>query len=176
LLESGRHRPLMLWPTLHADAYWFAPRLEGYRHAMREAGLEPLEPVFVPDMPNPQQEGDFESRFKVSSRLLAGHLIEHLPQTDALLCATDRDLFGAAAACRLFGRVPGQDIALAGYDNYWMKCAERAFEPVVPAATVDKRNRVLGRALIELLLERAKDQLRASPQLRLIAPEMIVSA
>ncbi len=176
LLQAGRRAPLMLWPAVHADAHWFAPRLEGHRRAMREAGLEPLQPVFVPSMPNPQEEGDFEARFQVSTRLLAGHLIEHLPHVDALLCATDRDLFGAAAACRLFGKVPGQDVLLAGYDNYWMECAELAFEPVVPAATVDKRNRLLGRALIDLLLERAKNELPASPQLRLIAPQMVVPA
>ena len=166
LIESGRKRILNLWPA-PATNYWFAFRRAGYERAMREAGLEILPSVLVP-----QVEGDREAW----ARVWGGYLIEYLggPNCiDAIMMASDGHIDVVASACRLFGKEPNRDVAIVGYDNYYANLwdTDRGLRPL---ATVDKANRRIGEELVRLLVERVSGRLPAEPQYRVVAPQMIV--
>jgi DNA-binding LacI/PurR family transcriptional regulator len=91
------------------------------------------------------------------------------------MVVSDREVFTVAAALRSLGVEPGRDARIVGYDNYWSDCIERSWEPFEPDATVDKLNRRTGADMVELLLERAAGQLPPEPQLRVVAPRLIVN-
>ena len=174
MIAAGRRRILQVWPA-PADGYWYAERLAGYRRAMEEAGLEPLSPLLVP-LHVPDYHG--RERFEHLSRAYAGYLagaVLGADPCDAILASSDGDVFAIGAACRLLQRDPGRDILIAGYDNYWQESDERDWEATVPAVTIDKDNRALGAALIELLRERASSRLPDGPQHRRIAPKLVVT-
>jgi DNA-binding LacI/PurR family transcriptional regulator len=123
------------------------------------------------------RNGNSPENLDQRARQYAGFLIEWLrgpDAADAILVATDADLYPVARACRLCGREPGRDVLLAGYDNFWEACWEREHEPLVPAATVDKDNHACGVALVDLLLERIAGRLPAEPQRRWIVPQLVV--
>ncbi len=175
LVSRGHRRILPLWHGLSRH-YWLPQRLRGYRRAMREAGLVPLEPVEGPRSP---QRCDAAAAFQAGARFLAGYLIEHLrgeTPVDAILTASDGEVAFVSAACRLFGKTPGSDVAVAGYDHYWADCPERRFEPSPPAASVDKRNSTIGAELVALLIDRTEGRLDDGPQLRTVAPKLITDA
>lgn len=175
LIAQGRRRILRLWPRSAQGSYWLQGRDAGYDRAMREAGLEPLEPVVLQRSVS-HTEGRREV-FEHNARTYAGYLIGKVgvaDGADALMCVSDGDVFPAAAACRLLGAEPNRDVTIVGYDNYWADRVDRQFEPIVPAATVDKRNPQLGEALVRLLLERSAGELPDEPQLRKVEPELIV--
>lgn len=175
LIAQGRRRLLNVW-TAPATGYWFARRRAGYERALNEAGLEPLPDLIVP--PFAPAHGRREA-FENSVRQLASFLIEPFSAqnpVDALLMATDVDAIGAAAACRLFGKTPHEDVAIAGYDNFWRDCGEMQFESCPPLATMDKRDAEMGGALVHLLLERTNSTLPEGPQSRLVAPHLVLPA
>jgi DNA-binding LacI/PurR family transcriptional regulator len=182
LIAQGRTRVAPVFP-MPASGYWFAHRLAGYERAMREAGLEPRKPILtvaVPKLEYVMQHGQEPSEvFAGTARHVAGYLIEHFASPasapDAFVCGSDRDTFALAAACRLFGKVPGRDVLIAGYDNYFDHCGERRFEPQVPAATMDKQNDLMGREMVRLLLDRAGGKLPPGPQLRAVPPRLVVA-
>lgn len=180
LLALGCRRILCFWrfPQAHA---WVRQREEGYARAMREAGLEPLPPIRTPDIEGGPDES--EQSFRHLARTLAGYLCDRLATpagpVDALLTATDRHALQTAAALRLLGRTPGRDIQVAGYDNYWSGCVERAWEPTPPAVTADKDNARLGAELAHLLDARLKrksppDADGAQPVVRIVAPRLVL--
>jgi DNA-binding LacI/PurR family transcriptional regulator len=172
LIAQGRRRLLNVW-TAPATGYWFARRRAGYEKAVAEAGLEPLPDLIVPPLTAPHGRRE---AFASTVRRLASFLIEPLcavPPVDALLMSTDIDAIGAAAACRLFGKTPNEDVAIVGYDNFWSLCSERQFEPCLPLATMDKRDREMGVELVRLLLDRVAGRLPDEPQSRIIAPRLV---
>ena len=170
LLASGRKRPMLVWPA-PATAYWFPRRVAGYNRAMNEAGLSPVAPLLVPT----HSDGGFEALLHRNSsawtEILRPYLFGAKP-VDALILATDGYVMPAAEACRKVGLIPNQDVALAGYDNYWQESPERRIEPTPPMATVDKLNLQLGAKLVELFLERDRGELPPAAQLRLVQPEL----
>lgn len=171
LLSLGRERILQT-ASAPATGYWYAPRRAGYERAMCEAGLEPLPLLTLPSFP----VGD-ETAFRGGVRTLGGYLIEHLnapAPIDAIMAPTDADIFGLAAACRLFHCEPGRDVLLSGYDNYWAEWPARAFEPCVPTASVDKDNRRIGEEMVGLLLERLENRLPEGGQKRIISPQLVL--
>jgi DNA-binding LacI/PurR family transcriptional regulator len=93
---------------------------------------------------------------------------------DAIMVTSDGVLASTAAACRLFGITPNREVLLVGYDNFWPDDARRKFEPIIPAATVDKRNQIIGEQLIDLLLARANGKLGESAEHRLVQPQLLV--
>ncbi len=177
LLERGCRRPAMFFGS-DPDTYWVRGRRSGYERAMREAGLEPLPTIQFAPLP---VANDREELYELSRRHMVGYLVEHFQANapvgtvDALLLESDGLAFPAAAACRLLGRKPGSDILLAGYDDYALDMTwERQMEPVGPAVTMDKRNSESGREMVRLLLDRCQGRLPDGPQLRLVAPEIVV--
>lgn len=170
LIEQGRKRILQT-AVAPATGYWFAARRAGYERAMNEAGLEPLPMLTTPKFP----VGD-ATVFADGVRHLAGYLVEHLSgenRADAIMASTDADVFGLAAACRVFGLNPNQNVLIAGYDNYWAEWPARQYEDFAPIVTVDKCNAEIGAAMVELALARIEGHLPQQPQRRVVAPRLI---
>ncbi len=194
LIERGCQRILNVCPD-GPTPYWYHQRFAGYERAMREAGLETLPAAQTPVMHdlshtrrvNAQAalkpvetavnaEAD-EEIFRRDVKSSVGHFIEHLTGSqpvDALMMVTDRNVYLAAAVCRMLGKDPNSDVLVTGYDNYFLDCEERELEPFTPLATVDKNNGALGAAMAQLLLERTEGQLPSQPQIRCVSPTLIV--
>ncbi|MFP4028037.1 MAG: GntR family transcriptional regulator [Candidatus Brocadiia bacterium] len=151
---------------------WLRRRDLGYERAMEEAGLETL-----PSLKLRQGSGAAKSDFEHSTRTYAGYLMEYVQEpdpVDAIMVVSDGLYFPTAAACRLLGKIPQEDILIAGYDNYWQDVVARRPEKTTPVATVDKRNIQIGRTLVELLEQRAAGELPPGPQHKSVEPELVV--
>jgi DNA-binding LacI/PurR family transcriptional regulator len=173
LIERGCKRILNFW-SAPADRYWNIQRLRGYREVMLEAGLEPLETAPMP--PFPETDGSKDD-FAHGVRTTVGHLVEHLigPEpVDGILLSTDSDYFGVAAACRLCGKEPQQDVLIVGYDNQWQQDEKQQFENTLPLATIDKCNKQRGRELVQMLSERVSGALPDAVQRRVIRPQLLL--
>jgi len=177
LVTRGRQRILMVSWTHGEEApvgHWFHERRGGYEEACRAAGIEVLPHAVLPavGMPTGTDSRSFDLRRRMVGGLLMGWL-SGPNAVDAILAASDGHCPVLAAACRLFAREPGKDVMIVGYDNYWRIEADRAHEPAVPLATVDKHDQETGRAMVQLVLDRAAGRLPPDPQVRRIAPELI---
>ena len=173
LLSKGRRR------ILHLDAskprWWCQARVRGYRRAMAEAGLEPLEPLQVPNWPMDTAEATNRSpeMFDALARYNLGFLADKLigqQAIDAVMCLSDESVPYVAAAIRLAGLDPASGVVLTGYDNFYSQAWGFKHEPTLPVATVDRNNPAIGRAMVETLLEG-----HASPIRRLVAPKLVTS-
>jgi len=130
------HRPLatITGPTQNIDA---CQRLDGYRSALREAGIEP-----DPDL---EFHGDFTER---SGYEAARELLRQGGRVAAIFVANDHMAVGVMGALQEGGReVPG-DIALAGFDDIPMA---RYLVPALTTVHVDMLG--MGRRAVELLLD-----------------------
>jgi DNA-binding LacI/PurR family transcriptional regulator/DNA-binding transcriptional regulator YhcF (GntR family) len=178
LIQRGHKRIVKMWP-IHPSGYWFQQRYLGYERAMKEAGLGALPPLQCLETASQVNEKETEAEFWRHTRLLAGNLIELMTGAqapDAIMVHCDADYHYVAAACRIFGREPGRDIEIVGYDNMWADLKQYEWEPSAPLATVDKRNYECGQELVRLLLARDAGALPVEPRCNLVAPEMIVVA
>lgn len=183
LLSRGRRRILQLRPLAETPLDWQMQRDAGYERAMREAGLDPWPLAHFPAQPSIHGHGehglttDAQTRFATTIRIIAGHLIEHFAHgptaPDAIVAVTDVDARLIAAALRLLGKTPQQDVLVTGYDNTWEDDPERLFESTPPAATVDKNNHLVGEALANLLIARVAGELDPAPQRRLVPPRLM---
>ncbi len=177
LLAQGRRRIAMFFHHT-PDLYWVRSRRAGYERAMREAGIEPLDTIHFEACPfSPELT---EAYFTKTSRHMVGYLVDHVSKlsgntpVDALMLESDGLAYPVAAACRLLGREPGSDVLIAGYDGYGMGSWERKFEPCGPQVTMDKCHPEIGRALVQLLMDRAAGKLSEQPALRAIKPRLLV--
>ena len=176
LIERGCKRILRLW-TVNEDIYWIKGRNLGYEKTVKDVGLSVIPPVYVSGIVPPDKEGN--ENFKKRSRTYAGYLAEYLTASepiDGILLTSDSDFFPVAAACRLCGKIPGKDILICGYDNYWKECIERSFEESKPFATIEKEDFLIGKKLFSKLLELIKEResgLTLSPSLEKIKPQLI---
>ena len=178
LVAQGCRRILMLWPE-PLEIWWPKARLEGYRRALLELGMDPM-PVqrMVPLPGDAWGEAGSPQRFEAESRYFAGYMVEHLHQgnsVDAILLPTDSHVFPVASACRLLGRVPNKDVVLAGFDNTWQQSPYRRFETAGPAVTADRLNADLGREMMRLLAARAAGKLPKHAQAVRVPPNVIVT-
>lgn len=172
LIQQGRQRILPVWPE-PAAGYWMPQRWAGYQRAMCEAGLEPLDTIEVPSSTQSTHAVRLHSNARAWSSFLDEYFQGPAP-VDALMLSSDGGVTPAAEACRLLGREPNRDVALVGYDNYWLESPEREFESTAPQATVDKMNLKLGAALVELLTDRIAGRLPEAPQCRVVQPQLVV--
>jgi len=175
LISQGRRRILRLW-TVPASVSWVQAHNAGYERALQACGIPSLPPVHVPGIT--RRVTDSREVFERRTREFAGHLAEHLSgptPPDAIMVCTDCEVFPLAAACRLFGREPGRDILITGYDNVWHQAFERQWEPSVPAASVEKHNHRMGETLAQLLLDRMADRLPPAPQLRMVGQSLAIT-
>jgi len=129
-------------------------RLEGYRNALRDAGIHVDEELI--------QEGDFT---EASGYIGAQYLLAHHP--DAVFVASDLMATGVLRAFNEAGvRVP-DDIALVGFDD-----APIAALTDPPLTTVRQQVYELGTAAVELLLHLKEDD--SHGPLRTILPTELV--
>lgn len=167
-LETGRKNILMMAP-LSADIYWFVERYAGYQRACHEHQVAALPFLSVPNTPDLD---DFKAQYELEYRHLAGYLAPVLQasKVDAIIAVSDGKVPHTTTACRVLGKVPGRDVVIAGYDDYWAEIPERALEKEPPLFSVDKRNSVIGAELVRLLNDRVAGHLPAEAQKRLVKP------
>lgn len=109
-------------------------------------------------------------------RTLAGYLPEHLcgpTPIDAVMVASDPHSNQVAAALRLFGRTPNEEVDIVGYDHTWEDEPSRIWEATGPLATIDKRCDHLCQELAALVLDRIDGRLPEAPQRRVVEGRFI---
>jgi len=133
-------------------------RVDGYRRALRNAGLEPDDELVV--------EADFDARS--GHRAMAGLLARARP-LDAVFVASDVVALGAIAAIRETGRRVPDDIALVGFDDIPIA---GFIDP--PLTTVRLPAFELGAAAGRALLDRIAG--RSVPERTLLSTELVIRA
>jgi DNA-binding LacI/PurR family transcriptional regulator len=147
---------------------------------MKDANMDAGQALQVACVTRPVDQDDPRAGevFELRARQYAGFLADIVlrdPAPQVLMAMNDVSLLLVARALRILGRVPGRDIAVVGYDNFWPQSKDRRFEPYVPLATVDKHNDMIGQRLAELLLARLAGELPREPQSVLVEPRLVVT-
>lgn len=169
LVTQQRHAVLSVG-TAPATVPWLADRLRGLHAAATRHGLttrEHIELVLATDTHD-------AANFAVRVRQTAGFLAEPVltDGIDAIMAQNDWDAVLVREALRLLGA--DARILVTGYDHH-SDLAHHAFSHLRPAATVDKCNADLGRALVTLLEDRLAGRLTETVAERRIAPVVVVS-
>lgn len=175
LAARGRRRILRYGHRFAKPVDWPDRRREGYERACREHGLPALPPCFAPSYPGSDRS---EAAFDAQAHMTAGYLYPRFAgdgPPDAIMAMSDAEVPEIVAACRLLGRVPGRDVDVVGYDHYWRECKGRNYEPTPPAATIDKQNVEIGRALVRQLWT-SLDAPAASPAPIVVPPKLVAFA
>lgn len=176
LIARGRRRIARVWFGA-ADSGWRRMRDEGYERAMRAHGLAPLPPV-RPQWPEPSAAGEPATReaFELAAAkkcAMLAPLLTGPDRPDALMLESDGLYFTTARACRMLHLAPGADVLIVGYDAYGADAREYAFEPTLPAATVDKHNDRIGMEMVRLLAARKAGGLPEAPQCSVVTPSLV---
>lgn len=171
LLDRGHSRILPCWILEPAEEpKWLTERAAGYKATVEGKGVAAMQPVEcrVPNIA-PTSRDDFE----MEARLIAGHLVEYLGSADpidAIMATSDRAAIAIAAACRIFGKEPNQDIQIVGFGNSWAQCPENEWERQRPVASVEWPVRQIADELIDLVMN-PPEQARSR-----VIPPRVVSA
>lgn len=121
LLDHGRRRIALLNGPV--DAYWgFGARLDGYRRALTEAGLQ-FDPAIA--MQGAHIVDSEAGRAMMRALLLSG------VEVDGVVGASDSKAIGAMAAAKEMGHAVPEKIAFVSIDN---TLADRAGEPLPAVA------------------------------------------
>ena len=135
LLALGRRRVATIrGPEQNIDA---RQRLEGYRAALLEAGLEPSEELEV--------RGNFTERSGYEGAL---ELLERRPRPTAIFAANDHMAVGVLGALQDSHVRAPEDVAVVGFDDIPMA---RYLTPPLTTVHVDMTR--LGQRAVEMLLE-----------------------
>jgi len=157
LLSLGRSRIVHIGGPEQSSI--FAARAQGYRSAMRQAGLHEHSEV--------QHLCSFDiSAGRDAMRIILGR--QHLP--DAILCASDELAFGAIQVAKERGINVPEQIAFIGFDNHPVS---EAFSP--PLTTISVPRRRLGFLGAQMLLRLIGGDLE-SPKAQLLPYEFLVRA
>lgn len=173
LIAQGRRRILPVWHT-DARPAWLQQREAGWRQAVEDAGLAPLEPVrplVMKERSSQEDPRDLDLR----ARGYLGFLFDRLrgPEApDALLAVNDTHAWGVAGACRLLGLAVHAQVAVAGFDANWGEHWDLRHGGIPPLLTVSKRNHRVGEALVEVLEERLARGPGGAPIHRLLPVEV----
>jgi DNA-binding LacI/PurR family transcriptional regulator len=177
LHARGCRRIQRFWRMSHSPR-WLDQRDLGYERACRELGIESLPAIRSPDLTafywaTNQTSEDYQDL----ARTLLGFLYRPLsekPGIDAIMVATDPHAYQVATVLRMLGKVPNRDVLIVGYDNCWRDIVERQWEPVGPAATVDKSNDRVAADMVALLHRRITGELPDAPHLHMLEPSVVV--
>ena len=134
-------------------------RLEGYREALRRAGLDAPDDLVA--------HGHFSED---GGRVAMEDLLARHGDIDAVFAASDPMAFGAMRAIREAGRRIPEDIAVVGFDG---SPAAAGSEP--PLTTVDQPAEAMGRHMARLLLASIEGRPVAQPAVILV-PDLVVRA
>lgn len=105
LLEQG-HRRICCLITSYDDISIYSRRLEAYRNALAEAGVE-WDPTLV-------VEGRYNAKLTLEG---VQKCLQENPDVTAICCAADVMALAAMRGIHLVGKVPGQDVALISFDG-----------------------------------------------------------
>jgi len=175
LLARGAKNIVAAWVG-STDRYWFPDRIGGYKRAMRAHKCGPLPPLHLSPQPQAgQQEALVGETPDEEARRVASALEDYARQhgkIEAFMANSDGHVSVFAAALRLLGLKPNEDVLLAGYDNYWndLPPRQREFPPLV---TVDKDNWQLGERAVELLFARLDGALPEEARREVVAPRLV---
>ena len=139
LLRSGRRRIATVHGTL--DLSSAQDRLDGYRDAIRAAGLKP-----EPDL---EVAGDYSQDVATAA---TRRLLETRPDIDALFAASDSMAAAAVRVLQDAGRRIPEDVAVIGFDDTPIA---RTTRPTL--STVRQPIEAMGREMARLLLQRIDD-------------------
>jgi len=153
LLATGRRTIAYLAPR-GSGFVANGPRFEGYRDAMRGAGLEPRT-IEVSDVPS--------ERILSIRDALAGGLIP-----DALLCFYDDMAVDAVIALTMLGLRAGKDVALVGFNG-----TEGIDRGICPITTVRQPIEEMC-ALAFDFLKMQMENPASAPQQRIIKPSLVI--
>lgn len=155
LLGLGHKNIALLGTTLEVSTH--RERVQGYRKALREAGIEPPPGYEV----------------RVAPTLADGltgtlKLLDLQPRPTALFITSNKLTIGAMAAIHDRGLGCPRDISVIGYDNYeW----EEAFRPRL--TTVAQPSYLIGQRAAELLIARILGQ-KSGPPEQVVVPSSLV--
>lgn len=149
LINLGRTRIAAVGPVRNRPGGTWAPRLEGFRTAMAEAGLE------VPV----SYEPEIDTLGRPDGAAAMEHLLGLPDPPDAVFCFTDPTAVGALSTLQRRGvRVP-DDIALIGWDD----TEEAAFTwPPLTTVAVDKAQ--VADAAVDYLVRQLNDESIERPE------------
>ncbi|MGK6311070.1 LacI family DNA-binding transcriptional regulator [Variovorax sp. DT-64] len=132
-------------------------RFDGFRTAMREAGLAVLDEWTV-ECPATREDG-----FREAVKLMEGR-----NSPTAILCFNDPIAFGAMLGLRSIGREPGTDCSVVGMDDV----SEAAlWQPGLTTVSIGRDT--IGRAAGRLLMDRVEDLDRPFERV-IIPPELVI--
>ena len=156
LLGLGHRRiATVTGPEKNIDA---RQRLEGYRAALGEGGLEPS-----PDL---EVSGHFTER---SGYEAAIELLKRRPRPTAIFAANDHMAVGVLGALQDAQVRAPEDVAVVGFDDIPMA---RYLTPPLTTVHVDMTR--LGRRAVEMLLEPAKDGAAAEGRREILSTTLVV--
>jgi len=138
LVEIGRRTIATISGPLDMTAA--IDRLDGYRDALRAAGLEPD--------PGLETAGDFTQE---SGIVAMQELLARRPDLDAVFAANDVMATGALQVLERAGRRVPDDVAVVGFDDLPIAQTTRP-----PLSSVRQSLEVMGRELVNVLLERVE--------------------
>ncbi|GAA1088772.1 hypothetical protein GCM10009605_28310 [Nocardiopsis composta] len=133
-------------------------RLDGYRRALEDAGLEP-DPALV-------AWGDFSH--EGGARAMR-ELLEAAPDLDAVFAASDDMALAALRVLRESGRRVPEDVALVGYDDTALAASA---DP--PLTTVHQPTERMGGEMAQVLADRALA--RTAPEGIVLETRLVVRA
>ncbi|MFE0106704.1 LacI family DNA-binding transcriptional regulator [Streptomyces sp. NPDC059009] len=159
LLSRGRRRIAVVGGTVRGRQSTDRLRTDGYREALRAAGIP-----FDSDLVVPVDAFHWQDGARAAAELMD---VPHRP--DALLCLNDHLALGALRALHEQGcSVPG-DLDVVGFDDIE---ASRFSVPSLTTVAPDKKE--IARAAVSLLLERIDDPAAGPLQDHVVGHEVIV--
>ena len=97
-----------------------------------------------------------------------GHLLDLLPDTEAVICVSDLSAFGALTECQRRGVMVPDQMAIGGFGNYEISAIS-----VPSLTTINPDPRGIGMRTAELILD-ALDGKRSSPVRIILPPDLIL--
>ncbi|MFH9082931.1 LacI family DNA-binding transcriptional regulator [Streptomyces sp. NPDC017673] len=154
LLAGGRRSIGTITGPLDMDVA--RARLDGYREALREAGVAVADDLIA--------AGDFTEE---GGRVAMRELLRRRPDLDAVFAASDVMASGAVLELRAAGRRVPHDVALIGFDD---SIVARHIDP--PLTSVRQPLEEMGRTMASLLLEEIAH--RGTGQREVVLPTELV--
>lgn len=154
---ASRGRRSIATITGRLDVYASQRRLDGYRKAVSEAGLEPDERLIAP--------ADFSEEGGVRAMR---ELLARRPDLDAVFAASDLMAAGARQVLREAGRRIPDDVALIGFDD---SAVARHMDPAL--TSVRQPIEEMGRTMTRVLLDMIAGESAERPQI-VLPTELIV--
>lgn len=155
LIAQGHRRIAMVGGRRRTSAG--DERYEGFRTALREAGLDLPDGWYIPE-PMTQADG----------RAAVPALLALKPRPTAIVCFNDLVALGVMSMLRRMGVEPGRDIAVTGYDNI------DGSDSTSPALTTVRNGAEEIARYAAAILKAQIDGEEVSPERILVPPELLV--